>query len=51
MDALDFHILASDRATADEVIEQGKVFLSGDTDFGRLLLENFSVPYKIENID
>jgi hypothetical protein len=45
MDTLDFHILASDRVTAGEIIEQGKVFLSGDADFGKMVLENFSVPY------
>jgi uncharacterized protein (TIGR03083 family) len=45
MDALDFHILASDRVTAGEIIEQGKVFLSGDADFGKMVLDNFSVPY------
>jgi len=45
MDTIDFHILASARTTASAIIEQGKVYLSGDTDFGKTLLEHFLVLY------
>ena len=45
MDALDFHILASDRAGAEQMAAAGKASFSGDADFGRKMLELISVPY------
>jgi len=45
MDALDFHVLASDRASAQEMVAKGKVSLRGDVEFGQRLLELISVPY------
>jgi uncharacterized protein (TIGR03083 family) len=45
MDALDFHILASDRAGAEDMVATGKAGFSGDADFGRKILELISVPY------
>ncbi|MDX1417772.1 MAG: maleylpyruvate isomerase family mycothiol-dependent enzyme [Candidatus Promineifilaceae bacterium] len=45
MEALDFHIFASDRATAEEVIETGKVIFDGDTAFAKKVFEHISVPY------
>ena len=45
MDALDFHVLASGRASAVEMVARGKVSLCGDAEFGHKVLELISVPY------
>ena len=45
LDAIDFHILASDRATAVALLADGKIRLSGDADLARYVLEHVSVPY------
>jgi uncharacterized protein (TIGR03083 family) len=45
MDTLDFHVFASARATADDMIEAGKVTFDGDTTFAKKVFEQFSVPY------
>lgn len=45
MDTLDFHVYASDRATAEEVIETGKIVFDGDTAFAKKVFEHISVPY------
>ena len=45
METLDFHVYASDRATAEEVIETGKVVFEGDTAVAKMIFEHISVPY------
>ena len=45
METTDFHILASGRTTANEVVTMGKVSFSGDAQFGEKILEHVSVPY------
>ena len=45
METLDFHVYASDRATAEDMIETGKVTFDGDTSFAKKVFEHISVPY------
>jgi uncharacterized protein (TIGR03083 family) len=45
MDALDFHVLASGRAGAANMVARGKASFSGDTAFAQEMLGRFAVPY------
>ncbi|NCF69561.1 MAG: hypothetical protein GWP61_26730, partial [Chloroflexi bacterium] len=45
MDTFDFHVFASGRATADDMIATGKVTFDGDSTFAKKVFEQFSVPY------
>ena len=45
MDTLDFHILASGRLGAGEMLARGKATLSGDSDYGKTVMGHFSVLY------
>jgi uncharacterized protein (TIGR03083 family) len=45
MDALDFHVYASDRATAEDMIETGKVAFDGDTVLAKEMFAHISAPY------